>query len=133
MHSIHLNNNQFEQFPLVLLNLNHLRFSDLSNNFLDSIPNTIDTLKSLETLLLVKNQIVRPVPATVSKLKKLKTLLLGSNKLTTIPKKLFNMKGFYWNMSDINLVSALCNNPFKSPPMIICEEGLSAVRKYFNL
>ena len=75
----------------MLKNLNSLKFLDLNNNQLTTIPESIGNLKSLHTLNLHENQLTT-LPESIGNLISLRSINISKNKLTTLPKSIGNLK-----------------------------------------
>ena len=80
-----LSGNQFEELPTTLISsLPWLRYLDLSNNKLQSLPPEIGQLRNLSSLDLAQNQLTT-ISDEIGQLEKLRRLDLAQNQLTTIP------------------------------------------------
>ncbi|MBD3255556.1 MAG: hypothetical protein GF383_10705 [Candidatus Lokiarchaeota archaeon] len=74
-----------------LSHLTYLNFLDLSENYLDRLPEWIQELKELKDLRL-NNNILTQLPEWIGNLKELEALSLIGNRLTSLPQSLANLK-----------------------------------------
>ena len=107
----------------------NLRFLDLSDNQLKSVPEEIDRLQNLETLMLYINQIER-LPESIGSLSNLDTLWIGKNQLRTLPRGFTKLKKLEWGNRYISPI--LDENPLQNPPLEIAKLGPEAVGRFFN-
>ncbi|XP_039257979.2 uncharacterized protein LOC120334536 [Styela clava] len=130
LRSLHLANNRFAEFPNEICGLVSLSFLDLSDNSIREIPDEFDWLSStLQTLLLYINDLQR-LPESFGNLTELTTLWLGKNRLESLPKSFGKLVNLDW--SDFPSSSNIDENPLKSPPLWVCQRGVSAIRDYFS-
>ncbi|OFX24279.1 MAG: hypothetical protein A2033_17195 [Bacteroidetes bacterium GWA2_31_9] len=110
-------------------------FKSLNTLYLSG--NQISDISSLQYLTLMKldlsgNQISDISP--LKELKSLKQLILNSNPIEQLPEWIteFNME-ILWveDFSDFGLIT-LYNNPLKSPPVEIVEQGNEAIKRHFR-
>ena len=132
-----LDDNHFDDFPVVLCSIRSLEELRLSGNQLQFIPQSISSLGNLKTLALDNNKIedfpmgvldlpllenlwlrqnlLQELPDRLSDLKVLKTLSVSSNQLTLLPSTIYNMhslKNIYANANKITTVDKeLCEMP----------------------
>lgn len=132
-----LDDNHFDDFPVVLCSIRSLEELRLSGNQLQFIPQSISTLANLKTLALDNNKIedfpmgilelpylenlwlrqnlLRELPDSLSDLKVLKTLSVSSNQLPLLPSaihKMHTLKNIYANANKITFVDKeLCEMP----------------------
>ncbi|KAL7717458.1 Leucine-rich repeat containing protein [Entamoeba marina] len=87
----YLSSNSFNSFPMSITTCSNLVVLNMSNNYLDSLPDiSYSCFAKLEVLLLGINIIDR-LPNTMSELTNLTRLHLEHNKLSKIPDSLFSM------------------------------------------
>ncbi|XP_028045311.1 cyclic GMP-binding protein C isoform X4 [Monomorium pharaonis] len=83
---LYLENNNLSELPeKIFVILQHLRWLDIRNNLLTSLPTSIKSHPSLETILLQGNKIEK-LPLELGLVPKLKTLNIAHNPITTPPK-----------------------------------------------
>lgn len=137
LNSLWLEDNEFENFPIVVCQLTSLISLRLSGNSLQTIPISISSLSSLETLAVDNNELknfpegflrmqslkhlwirqnkLEFLPDTLDALQKLQTLSVSSNMLTYLPDCIVNMSTLqkvYANGNKINSVHPdLCTLP----------------------
>ncbi|ORX79534.1 L domain-like protein [Anaeromyces robustus] len=102
LEKLDFSNCQITQFPYKLNALQNLKTLNLWNNKITDITNEISGLKSLENLDLSNNG-VSALPDTIGQLSKLQTLTLNNNKLQQLPDSLYQLS----ELKTINLE----NNP----------------------
>ncbi|MCD4650672.1 MAG: GTP-binding protein, partial [Candidatus Cloacimonetes bacterium] len=90
---------------------------------LTSLPAEIGELKNLQVLHLGGNKLTS-LPAVIGKLENLVSLDLRLNNLTSLPAEIGNLKNY------VKISSA--RNPLTNPPLEVCEEGIKAIRNYFE-
>lgn len=88
-----------------LFNLHNLNYLSITHTRLQEVPDEIEKLTNLVTLVLHSNEIVA-LPSAIAKLAKLKVLDCSGNKLTTLPEEL----GSHPQLSTINLASNRLQN-----------------------
>ncbi|KAL0119846.1 hypothetical protein PUN28_007936 [Cardiocondyla obscurior] len=88
-----------------LFNLHNLNYLSITHTCLQEVPDEIEKLTNLATLVLHSNEITA-LPSALAKLTKLKVLDCSRNKLVSIPAEL----GSHPNLSTINLASNLLRN-----------------------
>lgn len=81
--SIYINNNHFQEFPNILLDMPALKEINLGSNNISIIPTSISKLKDLRTLRLANNSI-RSIPPELKSLSLLQTVTLSANNITTL-------------------------------------------------
>ena len=69
----------------------HIKFRNISNEQLTSIPTSFENLQNLQHLDLYNNQLTS-IPTSLGNLQNLQNLSLGSNRLTSIPSILGNLQ-----------------------------------------
>ena len=115
-----LSRNQITNIPdsiTQLINLTHL---DLSRNQITSLPDSIGQLVSLTHLDLSRNQITN-IPDSITQLI---ILHLEGNQITNIPDSITQLVKL--------IILNLSGNPLEEPPLEICNQGIQAIRKYFQ-
>lgn len=85
-----------------LFNLHNLNYLSITHTCLQEVPDEIERLANLTTLVLHSNEIAA-LPRAIAKLAKLKVLDCSRNKLTSVPEEL----GSHPHLSTINLASNL--------------------------
>jgi len=88
-----------------LFNLHNLNYLSITHTCLQEVPDEIERLANLTTLVLHSNEIAA-LPGAIAKLAKLKVLDCSRNKLATLPEEL----GSHPQLSTINLASNLLRN-----------------------
>lgn len=134
-------NNPFTELPVVLgqcpalemigfkaCNIKHvpagslppkLRWLILTNNQVETLPNTIGNCQHMQKLMLAGNQL-RSIPQSLTQCSNLELLRLSANKFEEVPNWLFNMPKLAWialagNPINLSLESsALANNQLRS-------------------
>lgn len=87
---LNLNNFDLESIPSEIGSLTNLEVLDLSNNKLVELPETLGQLTNLEKLYVDCNRLAH-IPQTLGNLAKLETLSLNNNKLASLPSSLGNL------------------------------------------
>lgn len=95
-----------------LFNLHNLNYLSITHTCLQEVPDEIEKLANLATLVLHSNEIVT-LPCAIAKLAKLKVLDCSMNKLTSLPREL----GDHPHLSTINLASNLLRDV---PSLTLC-------------
>lgn len=124
-HLVHLNlnYNKITSLPESFGMLIHLEVLELSHNVLSKLPSSFSLLKSLQKLDLCNNML-RSLQDNIGNLPKLKKLNLNNNLLEQIPLSLCEID---------SLEVLICvNNHLMIPPQDVCNEGLIAIRQYFE-
>ncbi len=124
LEELDLTGNIVKAIPPAIGDCQALRRLFLGDNFIKRIPAEIGKLKNLELLVLRKNQI-KELPAEIGFLTSLKTLNLENIQLTSLPKTIINLK----NLENISLAG---NANLTSPPYDIVEQGVAAIKAWFN-
>lgn len=88
-----------------LFNLHNLNYLSITHTCLQELPDEIERLANLTTLVLHSNEITA-LPCAITKLAKLKVLDCSRNKLASVPEEL----GSHPHLSTINLASNLLRN-----------------------
>ncbi len=101
----------------------HIEWLDLSNNLLQTLPESITKLTNLSSLYLYSNQL-STLPESITKLTNLTSLNLSSNQLSTLPESITKLT----NLTALDL----SNIPFTSPPQEVIEKGILAIEDYFR-
>jgi len=97
---------------------------DLSYNGIKSLPPEIGNLTNLRTLNLRNNELTS-LPTEIGLLENLVYLNLCQNQLSALPAQIVNLK----NLMELDMVG----NPLKMPPIEIVNQGIEAIRNYFEL
>jgi len=118
-----LDHNRIATFPDVLSRLHNLKRLDLSENDLEAIPEAIAELESLEELNLSGNRITE-VPEVLANLRNLRRLHLGWNSVAQISEEIASLE----KLEELGLRG----NPIHSPPREVCQQGLAAIRSFFE-
>lgn len=143
---LYLSRNNLDQIPKVLLEIKSLKNLHLTGNQIKALPEDLSNFAELETLYLGSNQIEK-LPQSIGQLKNLKELFLGNNPLTEIPAEI----GQLTQLQRLHIhgcqlthlppeITQLKNlktlfikqNPLKHPPMEIANQGIEAIRNYFE-
>ncbi|KYN01687.1 PREDICTED: leucine-rich repeat-containing protein 47-like [Cyphomyrmex costatus] len=95
-----------------LFTLHNLNYLSITHTCLQEMPDEIEKLVNLATLVLHSNEIAA-LPCAIAKLAKLKVLDCSMNKLTSLPREL----GDHPNLSTINLASNLLRDV---PSLALC-------------
>ncbi|XP_066297267.1 malignant fibrous histiocytoma-amplified sequence 1 homolog [Branchiostoma lanceolatum] len=114
---------QLHTLPAEVGRLTQLEWLDLSSNPLQTLPAEIGQLINVEQLDLSDCQL-HTLPPEVGRLTQLEWLDLSSNPLQTLPAE----------VGQLNSLSSLKvhGNPLIKPPAEICNEGVGAIREYFE-
>ena len=143
---LHIASNCFEQFPeviniflnftyhsfklslffKVICKLKKLTYLDMSCNRLKNIPNDINHLIELDTLILNDNQIEN-LPSNLADCSNLRTLYLAFNKIKRLPNNFFYLKNLDWNQNGPLAINCLNGNPIEYPK--IESKGLNEIFK----
>ena len=140
LNDIDLSDNRFPEFPKTVFsipNLERLKFDQsngtqlsyipdemefssisyliLSNNTLRTLPNTINGMRNVRSIIADHNDI-HTLPDSICELPRLQVLHLNDNCLTSLPENFDNLS----NLKDLRLH----NNPLKTPPMDVCVSGV---------
>jgi small GTP-binding protein len=120
---LYLGSNQLIQMPGEIGQLENLTELNLSSNQLSELPEEIAGLEKLALLYLDSNQL-KAVSKKLAELENLTELNLSSNQLSELPKEIA--------LSERLIHLDLNGNPLKVPPPEIAEQGLPAIRDYFQ-
>lgn len=88
---LNLSNQNLNQIPNGVYELDNLQYLNLSGNKLDYIPKKITNLESLEYLNFSRNDLTS-IPSYIENLSKIETLQLSHNKISAVPKQMANMQ-----------------------------------------
>ena len=115
-----LNDNLLTEIPPVIWKL-QLKLLDLSGNWLTSLPDAVEQLRSLKFLLLRSNQLVS-LPDSIGQLRSLSDLDLRNNNLTRLPDSIGQME----SLNDLIL---------KSNQLTVVPESVGQLRRlvFLNL
>ncbi|OYQ65458.1 hypothetical protein B9G53_07200 [Pseudanabaena sp. SR411] len=123
LQSLDLGCNSLSTIPDSIIRLTNLQSLDLGGNSLSAIPDSIASLTNLQSLDLSDNSL-SAIPDSISNLTNLQSIDLGNNQITKVPAaicqliKLFNLD--------------LSGNPIAEPPLEVVENGIEAIRTYFQ-
>ena len=120
-----LRNNQFTAFPVEIYKLTSLGRLNLHGNQLTSLPIEINKLTNLHMLLLGSNHLTA-LPVEIGKLTKLEKLSLSDNHLTALPVEIGKLTKL------VQKLFYTSGNPITKPPPEIVEQGIEALRLYWN-
>ncbi|XP_021360647.1 uncharacterized protein LOC110455055 [Mizuhopecten yessoensis] len=110
MTSIKLPNNHLTSIPPeVFLNLPHLLKIDVSENFLDSLPETIGQCVNLHYLDLAENNLL-DLPASLSNCKRICRIDISENRMEVLPPVLVEMPGLRRLIANDLLLTSLPEN-----------------------
>jgi internalin A len=127
-----LTKNQFENFPLELLELSELTILRLGENLLISLPNEVTNLKHLEHLSLNAN-LFKKLPMDINRFPNLKELDLRNNLLTELPKMITDLNiAIKWDADGNHDGLYLEGNPLEKPPIEIVKYGQEFIKIYFD-
>lgn len=121
--TLNLSSNNLTMLPPHIGYLTHLTSLDLNANELISLPSEIGTLTKLRKLDLTSNQLTT-LPPEMGQLTNLTNLGLAGNKLTTLPPEF----GQLTNLHSLSLEG----NQLLDPPQFIADNGIVAIRLYFE-
>lgn len=124
LEELDLTSNIVKAIPPGIGNCQALRRLFLGSNLIRKIPPEIGKLINLE-LLVLRNNEIKALPDEIGSLANLKTLNLEDNQLTSLPKAIMNLK----NLEKLKLSG---NTGLTSPPYIVAEQGLAAIKKWFT-
>ena len=141
-----LSKNQLSELPESLNKLTNLTQLYLSENQLSELPNFLEKLTKLTHISLYKNQLSY-LPESLGNLTNLTYIDLFKNQLSYLPESLGNLTNFtlldlrenqlsYLPESFGNVTSlihlSLSGNPLIKPPIEIANQGIEAIRDYFQ-
>jgi internalin A len=121
--SLSFSSNQFSDLPTSIVKLKNLIWLSLAVNQLSDLPSEIGELQNLTSLYLQSNQL-SDLPSEIGELQNLTSLYLAGNQLSKLPSDIAELK----NLATLSLVQ----NPLEDPPIEIAEQGIDAIRKYFE-
>jgi Leucine-rich repeat (LRR) protein len=116
-------NNRINVLPPQIGNLGNLRILDLNGIGLNSLPDEIGNLHSLEELDAGNNALIN-IPLTIGQITNLKRVDLSNNMLSALPSTIVNLQ--HLEVLDVS------DNILTSPPQGICDEGIEAIREWFE-
>ena len=122
--TLNLHDNLLAALPHEIGQLINLTVLDLSNNQLATLSSEIGQLTNLTGLNLSNNRLTT-LPSEIGQLTNLTGLNLSNNQLTTLPPEI----GLLPNLTKLTLD----NNPLQTPPIEIANQGIEAIRNYFNI
>ena len=93
------------------------------------LPEQINQLKNLQTLLLFINQLSK-LPDSLCGMTELRCLWVGNNQLRTLPRNFGRLVHLDWGHRYTS--SALDGNPLIHPPLEICRMGPQAIDRYMK-
>lgn len=102
-----------KEFPARILKLKNLRYINLSNNQINSIPSKFWNLTKLESVNIGWNNI-KTISDSIKNLSNLKILVLSSNKLDSLPKAITELKKLEKLEISWNNIQKLPSNLFDS-------------------
>jgi small GTP-binding protein len=123
LQSLHLGNNSLSEIPDSITRLTNLQSLNLDWNHLSEISDSITRLTNLQSLDLYFNSLSE-IPDSISRLTNLQSLDLSYNSLSTIPVSITRLT----NLSYLDLDE----NPIAEPPLEVVENGIEAIRTYFQ-
>ena len=144
--SLDIARNQLSALPDWIGQLSNLSFLDISGNQLSALPDWIGQLSNLSSLDISYNQL-SALPDWIGQLSKLSFLDISDNQLSALP----DWIGQLSNLSSLDIagnqlsalpggIGQLSNlsslrideNPLIDPPIEIAEQGIEAIRNYFE-
>lgn len=127
-----LTNNQFETFPLEILELPNLDTLYLGGNKLKGLLREVTDLRKLQHMFLDSNQLDK-FPIAAGELTHFKVLDLRDNLITELPKGVVNPGvKIKWGGDREHEGIYLEGNPFELPPVAIVKQGKEAVKIYYD-
>ena len=115
--------NQLSKLPKSFGNLTKLTDLGLNRNQLSELPETFGNLTSLTSLAVDGNQISE-LPESLANLTNLTNLYLDNNQI-------LELSEFLCNLPNLNYLG-LSGNPLVKPPIEIANQGIEAIRDYFQ-
>ena len=91
LRELNLNCNKIKRLPDIFSNLYRLEILILNNNKLKELPESLFDLQSLTQLYLGNNEL-KEIPNSISRLEQLDSLVLNNNKLTELPETISQLK-----------------------------------------
>nr|XP_006823254.1 PREDICTED: uncharacterized protein LOC100370876 [Saccoglossus kowalevskii] len=116
-------NNQLKCLPVSFVNLSKLREVNVSNNYIESLPRSIGKLKDLKYLDISHNHL-ESLPPSIEMLRELTSLKMMRNQIKVLPREI----GYLSSLSTL----VIDDNPIREPPMVICNEGILGLQKYWQ-
>ena len=107
----------------------HFTHALSSPSLLQVLPEQINQLKNLQTLLLFINQLTK-LPDSLCTMKELRCLWVGNNQIRALPKNFGHLVNLDWGHRYTS--SALDGNPLIHPPLEICRMGPQAIDRYMK-
>jgi internalin A len=130
---VDLHKNRIKYIQGSIACLKRIKFLDIGNNQLKSIPKSLSELKLIRHLGFNHNHI-NSLPFELWTLSKLENLELTNNKISYIPIEI--AEECNWDLDRLNhsgrLRLDILNNPLKSPPIEIIENGQNATKNYYD-
>lgn len=122
--NLDIGDNFIEQIPESLLSGgSHLKQLILRGNSIQSLPPSIDKLKSLKWLDISKNRL-KKLPSQIGDLSRLRYLNISWNDLTALPESVKNLN---------EGISLYCGeNPLQRPPSEVALDGIKSIQCYFK-
>ncbi|CAK9325850.1 unnamed protein product [Citrullus colocynthis] len=120
-----VNSNKLIYLPNSISHLTNLRVLDARLNCLTSLPDDLENLIKLEVLNISQNfHHLQSLPYSIGLLLSLVELDISYNRITTLPD----------SMGCLKRLQKLCvdGNPLSSPPPLVFEQGLHAVKEYLS-
>ena len=111
------------EIPREVFELEQIELLYLNSNLLRTVPKSITKLSNLTELNLSFNQITT-VLESITKLSNLIKLDLWKNQITTVPESITKLS----NLTELDLRY----NLLETPPIEIAEQGIEAIRDYFQ-
>lgn len=153
LEELDISENALKELPKVeegaagLSNLTKLTYLNLRKTQLVDLPAEIERLQGLITLSLAENQL-KSLPPQVGQLRQLTELYLYENQLTDLPDAIgeltelrtLDLRGnnrltcLHRSITELPLLEVLDvrGNNLTSPPQVIAEKGLAAIREWFS-
>lgn len=146
LETLDISNNCYTKIPDVIFSINSLMNLNMSQNFINSIPDALSRMENLNTLDLAYNKI-REINASIANYPRLERLILAGNDISHVPdglSKLQNIQFLDLRKNNIKKIPRaivsiptlkridLSRNPLTTPPSEVANQGLIAIRDYFN-
>ncbi len=121
--SLNISYNKLSALPDRIRKLSNLSSLNIRNNKLSALPDGIRKLSNLSSLN-IRNNKLSALPDGIGQLSNLSSLNIRNNKLSALPDgigQLSNLSSLY-----------IDENPLIDPPIEISEQGIEAIRNYFE-
>ncbi|ERN07448.1 hypothetical protein AMTR_s00019p00251160 [Amborella trichopoda] len=123
LRKLSLSSNKLPHLPYSTSHLTSLRVLDIRLNCLRSLPQDLENLVNLEVLNVSQNfQYLETLPYSIGLLLSLRDLDVSYNKIKVLPE----------SIAGLTKLQKLCvlGNPLVSPPIVVTEQSIEAVKEY---